>query len=164
MEIIKASREDALCCYELRREAILYGCRGHYADEDLEKWVSGDMPEWFKEVVEHHFYLIRLDNEYVATGFLDEENSLLEAIFVKPAVMGKGVGRAMVRHLEGIAISKGFTELGLEATLNAAPFYRSCGYGGAEREQASVYHSPKGVSLASVTMSKSLSAPTASSE
>ncbi len=164
MEIIKAAREDALCCYELRREAILFGCQGHYPDEDLEKWVSGEMPEWFKGIVEQHFYLIRLDNEYVATGFLDEENSLLEAIFVKPAAMGRGVGRAMVGHLEGIAISKGLTELGLEATLNAAAFYRSCGYGGAEREQVSVYHSPKGVSLASVRMSKSLSAITASSQ
>ncbi|MGI2258797.1 hypothetical protein [Shewanella sp. GXUN23E] len=36
-------------------------------------WSSGELEDWFVEVVEQHFYLGVIDQRPVVTGFLDEE-------------------------------------------------------------------------------------------
>ena len=41
---------------------------------------------------------------------------------------GKGIGAALMRHVEQAAISSGFTQLTLEAQLYAIPFYAKLGY------------------------------------
>ncbi|MGI2258796.1 hypothetical protein [Shewanella sp. GXUN23E] len=62
----------------------------------------------------------------------------------------------MITFLESMAASRGFIALTLEATLNAASFYRRCGYGGEGKEVDAIYHLPRGVDLPCVRMSKTL--------
>jgi ribosomal protein S18 acetylase RimI-like enzyme len=74
-------------------------------------------------------------------------------MFVLPDYFRRGIGRAMMRHLERIAREHGLKNLMLDATLNAATFYRSQGFQG---DTAGTYHSPRGIALECVPMMKSL--------
>jgi GNAT superfamily N-acetyltransferase len=82
---------------------------------------------------------------------LDLDNNEIGALFVLPAFTGRGYGKAMLDHLESLARELAIEEVVLDATLNAASFYRSCGYVGDEQ---AIYHSPSGLQLACIPMKK----------
>ncbi len=54
-------------------------------------------------------------------------------------------------HLEGLVLSTEVTEIFLDSTLNAAPFYRKCGFNG---ESISTYPSLRGFTINCVRMTK----------
>jgi GNAT superfamily N-acetyltransferase len=101
------------------------------------------------------FYLGWVQGEPVATGMLDLDNNEVGALFVLPAFTGRGYGKHMLEHLEKLARASAIEQVVLDATLNAASFYRACGYVG---EEQAVYHSPSGLTLACIPMVKRLSA------
>lgn len=68
--------------------------------------------------------------------------------------MRVGVARRMMTHLEQIAREAGLPEMKLNSTLNAAAFYRRCGFDG---DAVSTYHSPRGFQLDCIPMTKNLS-------
>jgi len=84
---------------------------------------------------------------------IDLVTGKIDAVFVEPESMGRGIGRAVMAHLEGLAINRGLGDIHLDATLNAAPFYRVLGFKGDGRV---IYKSSLGVSLACVPMIKQL--------
>ncbi len=151
--IRKAGREDAAVALGIRREAIRHQCVSHYPRDDLEKWTAGQLSEEFSQAVADIFHVAIVDERIVGTGAIDLGTGKVDAIFVLPAFMGRGIGRAMMDYLEGLARGAGLRSLSLEATLNAAPFYRAQGFQG---EGTSIYHSPAGISLACVPMLKVL--------
>ena len=153
IQIRKAAREDAADAWRIRREAILHQCTSHYPRADLEAWTSDDLSEEFSRIVAEHFHVAVLDEQIVGTGLVDLRTGKMDAIFVSPSFMGTGIGRAMMLHLEGLALSAGLKRLHLDATLNAAPFYRSLGFQG---DAVSIYQSPKGISLPCIPMVKAL--------
>ena len=59
----------------------------------------------------------------------------------------------MLDHLESVARELAIEAVVLDATLNAASFYRACGYVGDEQ---AVYHSPSGLALACIAMTKQI--------
>jgi GNAT superfamily N-acetyltransferase len=151
--IRKATTDDAAASFAIRREAIRAQCRGHYPAADLETWTAGTMSETFTRCVAEAFYVATVDGAAVGTGMIDLETGKIDAVFVLPRHMGQGVGRAVVEHLETLAVEAGLSEIHLESTLNAAPFYRAIGF---EGEGKSIYRSSLGVSLACVLMVKRL--------
>jgi N-acetylglutamate synthase-like GNAT family acetyltransferase len=158
-QIRKASRHDAKQIFDLRSRAILAKCSGHYDEQVLAHWTQGDMSKEFIDDVAVSFYVTELNGEIIGTGQLRAAQDALylgivDAIFVEPKHMGSGAAKAMLLHIEQQAIAKGIRRLKLDATLNAAPFYRCCGFIGDELSQ---YHSPRGLVLACVPMEKSLS-------
>ncbi|MNJ70309.1 hypothetical protein D3C77_667580 [compost metagenome] len=70
-----------------------------------------------------------------------------------PGYMQQGLGKQMLAFLEALARNLGLAQVNLDATLNAAAFYRQCGYVG---EATALYHSPRGIDLACVPMTKVL--------
>ena len=152
-QIRKAIRQDADDALRIRREAILQQCTSHYPRADLEVWTSDILSEAFSSIVVEQFHVAVQDEQVVGTGMIDLGNGKVDAIFVSPAFMGRGIGRAMMLHLEALARGAGLGRLHLEATLNAAAFYRSVGFQG---DGISVYHSPKGIRLPCVPMAKKL--------
>ncbi len=63
-----------------------------------------------------------------ALGPLDAKGEAeLALLFVDPAAMGLGVGRALFHALCGLARSRGARRLGILADPGAAPFYRRLG-------------------------------------
>ena len=155
VEIRRATICDAKVAWELRKEAIIFQSLGPYSKTDLEVWTAGELTQEYAELVEKYFYVLELDGQIVATGMLGLETGKLDAIFVKPVHMARGLGRMMLKHLEQIAVEKGLNELTLVSTLNAAAFYRKNGFVG---EEVSVYHSPRGLSLACIPMKKTIGA------
>jgi len=91
--------------------------------------------------------------EIIATGMIDLDSGFIDAIFVDPQYMGLGAGKEMLAYLERLAVEAGLSLLKLESTLNAAAFYRKCGF---EGDEVSVYQSPRGFNLNCIVMCKKL--------
>jgi N-acetylglutamate synthase-like GNAT family acetyltransferase len=153
LRIEKAKREDARAVWDIRNAAILDQCTGHYSKEALAIWTGGGLPASFIEDVEKRFYVAMLNDEIVGTGAVYAEAGRLDAVFVHPAHMRRGIGTKIVQFLESVAVAHGLEALNLESTLNAAPFYRTCGF---EGNEVSTYVSPRGVSLDCIRMVKSI--------
>ena len=151
--IRKATRKDALRALRIRSEAILDQCAGHYSPEVLEAWADAKLSEGFLQLVEDDFYVATADGRIVGTGMVNLESGKVDAVFVDPGCMGRGIGKRLLGHLEGLARSEGLEQLKLDSTLNALHFYRSIGFVG---DRVSRYDSPRGVSLDCVSMVKTL--------
>ena len=154
LNIRKAKREDAREAWEIRNFAILNQCAGHYSMDTLETWTNGDFYDDFIDAVEQHFYVATYNNQVIGTGMINIETGKIDAIFVHPNHMRRGIGKKIVEFLEDIALNSGLETLTLVSTLNAAAFYRACGF---EGNAVGTYISPKGVSLDSISMFKVIS-------
>ena len=154
LSIEKAKREDARAVWEIRNAAILNQCTGHYSPDTLNIWTGGELSEEFMDAVEKHFYVATYDDRVVGTGMINIEIGKIDAIFVHPNYMRKGIGKKIVEFLESIALRHGLEALNLESTLNAATFYRACGF---EGNKVGTYNSPRGISLDCIPMVKVIS-------
>lgn len=154
MNIIKATKADANAAWQIRTDAILAKCANLYSTDIIEQWTAGDSPtdDFIADVVDN-FYVVVMDEKVVGTGKLTTETAMVDAIFVAPDYMGKGIAKAMIKHLAQIATTQGLKQIKLESTLNAAGFYRSCGFVG---DKVSVYKSPRGIEIECVPMVKVL--------
>jgi GNAT superfamily N-acetyltransferase len=151
ISIRKANENDAQAAWEIRIAAINSQCTGHYPPESLEVWTGGEMTEQFVKTVAERFYVATLHDHVVGAGMIDLESGKIDAMCVHPGKMRTGVGRQILHYLEELALEAGLAELSLDSTLNAAPFYRACGFvGGA----AATYESPRGISLDCIPMTK----------
>jgi GNAT superfamily N-acetyltransferase len=155
LSIEKAKREDARTAWEIRSAAIHDQCAGYYSQEILAIWTSGEMPESFIDTVEKYFYVAINNNLVIGTGAINIETGKIDAVFVHPDRMRKGIGKMIIDFLEDIALRHGLGSINLESTLNAAEFYRVCGFEGSE---ISTYISPMGVSLDCIPMVKYMAA------
>ncbi|ELQ19413.1 putative acetyltransferase [Pseudomonas fluorescens BRIP34879] len=152
-EIRRAGHSDSQKAFDIRLLAIRHQCIGPYTETQLLAWTAGAAEDGYYKLMEKHFYLGCIEGEPVATGMLDLENSEIGAIFVHPGFMQRGIGRRVLDHLERLARDFGLEEVKLDATLNAADFYRRYGFVG---EEPAIYHSPSGLQLACIPMVKGL--------
>lgn len=152
-EIRRANHSDSQTAFTIRLLAIRHQCIGAYSEAQLLAWTAGAAEDGYYSLMEKHFYLGCIEGEPVATGMLDFENSEIGAIFVHPGSMHRGIGKRVLDHLECLARDFGLEEVKLDATLNAADFYRRHGFVG---EETAIYHSPSGLQLACVPMVKRL--------
>jgi GNAT superfamily N-acetyltransferase len=111
------------------------------------------MGDQFVEFVVERLYVATLDDEVVAMGMIDSDSGRVDAVFVRPDMMRQGIGKQMMTFLEELGRAAGLTQLKLDSTLNAATFYRSCGFIG---DMIGEYRSPRGISLECVPMTKVL--------
>jgi len=153
LEIKRATPTDANAAFDIRRAAIRSQCIGAYTAEQMALWTRGKAEDGYSALMEKPFYLGWLNGEPIATGMLDPANDEVGALFVLPAFTGRGYGKAMLDLLEQVARELAIEEVVLDATLNAASFYRACGYVGDEQ---AIYHSPSGLQLACIPMKKHL--------
>jgi GNAT superfamily N-acetyltransferase len=153
LSVRKAKREDAQAAWDIRNAAILNQCVGHYPMDDLKTWTSGTLSQQFMDAVEKHFYVATDNHQIVGTGMINLETGKIDAIFVRPSHMKMGVGRKVIAYLESLARAQGLTELSVESTLNAVPFYRACGFAG---DKPGKYQSPTGLVLDCIPMVKVL--------
>jgi GNAT superfamily N-acetyltransferase len=153
LEIKRATPTDANAAFDIRRAAIRSQCIGAYTAEHMALWTRGKAEDGYSALMGKPFYLGWLNGEPIATGMLDSANNEVGALFVLPAFTGRGYGKAVLDHLEHVARELAIEEVVLDATLNAASFYRACGYVGDEQ---AIYHSPSGLQLACIPMKKQI--------
>lgn len=149
--IRKAVARDAVSIWEIRNASIRAQCAGYYSDKDVAIWTDGVPTERFVQSVVDKWHVAVVARAIVGTGVIDCLTGHIDGVFVSPDLMGHGIGTAMMRHLQEIAARCGLENLSLDSTLNAAAFYRKCGFTG---ERISQYHSPRGISLACIPMVK----------
>lgn len=154
--IRKACAADAKAAWDIRNAAILSQCKGYYAPELLAIWTDGAITGEFVHFVVEKFYVATVDGVVIGTGMIDRNTGKLDAIFTRPDMMRRGVGRQMVSFLENIARNTGLTELMLDSTVNAAEFYRNCGFVG---DAIGTYQSPRGIAMDCIPMKKVLRSP-----
>jgi GNAT superfamily N-acetyltransferase len=152
--IRKAVRADADAAWDIRRAAVMSECAAAYPLNQLEEWTGGTTSMAFADAVEARFLVATVGDHVAGTGMIDLTTGKIDAIFVHPAYMKRGIGAAMMRHLEFLARSEGLRELKLDSTLNAAPFYRALGF---EGDEIAPYKSPRGLTMDCVPMMKRLS-------
>jgi GNAT superfamily N-acetyltransferase len=152
--IRKALRADADAAWEIRRAAVMCECAGAYSLNQLEEWTGGTASRAFADAVEERLLVATVGDHVAGTGMIDLTTGKIDAIFVHPAYMKRGIGAAMMRHLESLARSEGLRELKLDSTLNAAPFYRALGFRG---DEIAPFQSPRGLIMDCVPMTKRLS-------
>ncbi|NWC89009.1 GNAT family N-acetyltransferase [Pseudomonas reactans] len=153
LEIKRATPEDAQVAFDIRLQAIRSQCIGAYTQEQMMLWTRGKAEDGYSALMDKPFYLGWVDGKAVVTGMLDLANNEVGALFVLPECTGRGYGKAMLDHLETVARELAIEIVVLDATLNAASFYRACGYVGDEQ---AFYHSPSGLTLACIPMTKQL--------
>lgn len=153
LTIRPATSADAQVAYDIRREAVRHHCIEAYPAEQMLAWTAGTAEDGYASLMASHFYMGCIEGEPVATGMLDVNAREIGAIFVLPGYMQQGLGKQMLAFLEALARNLGLAQVNLDATLNAAAFYRQCGYVG---EATALYHSPRGIDLACVPMTKVL--------
>lgn len=144
---------DAAEFFELRRRAILAGCTGYYSDEVLRAWTDPSTDGSLADRLTEHFYFAEINGEIRGSGTINIHSGRIDAIFVHPISFRQGLGTAIVQHLEQIARTLGLRRLVLDATLNAADFYRSLGF---EGDTTGTYASSRGIVLPCLPMTKSL--------
>ena len=153
LTIRKAIESDTQVIYDLRKRAIVEKCSGSYSEEQLSLWTQGEVSEGFTQDVVSTFYVSEIDDQVIGSGKLNTETGMVDAIFVEPDFFGRGAAKQMLAFLEELAKQHVLQTLNLDSTLNAAPFYRSCGFVG---DSLSTYHSPRGISLDCIPMEKQL--------
>jgi putative acetyltransferase len=128
-----------------------------YTPEVIDAWTVASTDENLQRLLENPDGEIRLiaelDGEAVGLGALVVSKSELRACYVVPEAARKGVGTALVTEIERIAQEHGLQRLELLASVNAEPFYASCGY----QSQARTEHVLRtGQPMAAVRMTKEL--------
>jgi GNAT superfamily N-acetyltransferase len=156
LTIRKATCDDAFDAWHIRKESVHAACAEHYPAAALSAWVNGTPTEKWISIVDRDFYVATDEELVIGTGMLTVANGRVDAIFVRPFHMGRGIGREMLQFLEFLAGNHGVTTMRLDATLNAAPFYRRCGWAG---DSVSTYRTGRGLELACVPMTKRLAVP-----
>jgi putative acetyltransferase len=131
----------------------------HYTPDVIDAWTVALTEENVRRFLKNPDQEIRLiaelDGEAVGLGALVPQHSELRACYVAPEAARKGVGSAVVEKLERIAIEHGLTQLALQASINAEPFYLALGYEVVERGEHILRSRHR---MASVTMRKTLRA------
>ena len=129
MRIRRATHADADRILEAHDAAVTHLCRLHYTEAELEPW------RWSPR----HNHLTALDTLdcFVSVddddaahgfGFLDVPGCEVVAVYVHARAAGRGVGKALLRHMEDHARARGCRSLTLKASLNAVEFYFAAGY------------------------------------
>jgi GNAT superfamily N-acetyltransferase len=80
-------------------------------------------------IAHHDTYIARRENQILGYAALRQDAAAihLEDLFVLPAAMGRGVGRALFFHARERAHELGFAALEIQSDPNAAGFYERMG-------------------------------------
>jgi GNAT superfamily N-acetyltransferase len=151
--IRKATRADVDDTWRVRSRAIQHQCANVYTAAQIDAWTSKAPTPGYANDVDSSFYVTVTESRIIGTGMINLGTGKIDAIFVLPEYMGQGTARDMLQHLEALALNVELEYLHLDATLNAAAFYRKCGFVG---DKVSIYHSPTGLTLECVPMHKVL--------
>lgn len=135
--------------------AISEICSSAYPPNEIEAWISGGRnPERYLPGIAEGRFLVAILDEVVG-GFSDFDPSTGEVcgMFVAPAYVRRGIGRALLERVEARARERGVRRLGLRATLNAIEFYRAQGF---VVDEMSLFRLRSGVELRCADMHKDL--------
>jgi predicted N-acetyltransferase YhbS len=115
-------------------------------------------------IADRSFFAVECAGALIACGGYSERLSAvpgddldgepeMRAMFVAPEHGGRGVGSALLRHIEAELVVLGHTRSRLQATLSGVGFYRRLGYRALERREPAL---PDGMRFPVVAMVRKL--------
>jgi putative acetyltransferase len=153
--------DDALAILEAQRSAIRQTAVSAYSPAIIDEWAPAvivrERVETFQRWIERGEELIVVAMEpagkIIGFGSIVPTSSELRAVYVDAAYGGQGVGRALLARLEELARDAALTELRMDASINAVPFYEANGFISLEPGE---HIMPSGARMACVRMRKAL--------
>ncbi len=134
--------------------AIRETCVSHYTPEEIAAWATPRHPEFYVEAILHkEFCVAQEGGVIVGFGTLNQENGEVEAVYVCPSAIRRGIGFQILGVLEEKARVLKMKDLYLKVSLNAIAFYESAGY---RRREEAKHRLQSGVEIPCVVMKKEL--------
>lgn len=150
----RARHEDSEAIGRMHVASIRELCSEHYRPEEIDAWAAPREINFYVKAIEgKEFYVAEDDGEIVGFGTLNPAVGEVEAVYVHPAAVGRGVGSKLLSTLEARARESGLKSLHLCASLNAVGFYERAGF---VRLRDTSHRLTNGVEIACVLMSKEL--------
>jgi len=149
------SQKDGARAGRVFFDAVHQGAADVYTQEQRDAWAGAepDLAAWRDRLVGVDGFAAEVEGEFAGFMTLDQ-TGYIDLAFVRPDVMGRGVGRALYNAIEQKALAAAITMLTTKASLKARPFFKRMGWQ-VEREQTVEV---RGVLLTNYRMVKSLEA------
>ena len=129
VNVRKAKQEDKESIWNIHIQSIKGMCNNHYSQDELQTWIRLLKPERYEKSIESKTLFVAVDGDIIiGFGQLDQENSRIEDLYVRPDFAKRGVGVKILLALENVAKELGLRLLHLNSTLNAITFYEKAGY------------------------------------
>jgi putative acetyltransferase len=120
---------DCLAMHRLKIAAIHCDWPNCYSKQEIEAWCKQLGPDDLQNTFAgRETFVAEADGYVVAFGQLDRNRSNVDALYVAPSQMYRGLGTKLLCRLEEAAMASGLSQLQLSASLSAVPFYLRCGY------------------------------------
>ena len=125
----RARQEDKKSIWHVHIRAIEEVCKSHYSKEEIQAWTEVLKPARYEEPIRRGPFYVAVEGEsIIAFGNLNQESGEIEALYVDPDHVRRGVGIKILKTLENKALDSGLTLLRLTSSLNAVRFYQMAGY------------------------------------
>jgi putative acetyltransferase len=125
----RASFEDVDGILRLIESAVEHGCRAHYSPLQRRAVFLTYAETLFLDVVQSFDTIVaERDRQILGTAQLDPGAGRLRALFVAPALQGRGLGRVLLGAVERLARAHRLQLIEGAMSLNAVPFYRRAGF------------------------------------
>ena len=127
---------DAPALVDLFRSTVRSVNLADYSDEQVQAWAPDviDVAEWAARMAENSTYVAELNGDLA--GFTEfTPGGHVHMLFVAKDKLRRGVGTALLRHVEVEAKRRGLQELTTDASLTARPTFEKNGYVAIKRQQ-----------------------------
>jgi putative acetyltransferase len=128
-QVRPAGATDVEGIWRVHNESIRVLCRGKYAPREIAAWIDFRPPEAYRAALASRaLFVAEREDEIVGFGQFDPARGEVEACYVSPEAIGRGVGSDLIARMEEQARATGHAVVRLNATLNAESFYTRLGY------------------------------------
>ena len=138
-----ATEVDVPTMYSIHTSSIRECCSTHYTSEEIADWIERQSPHKYVPFVQQQsVYVAEELGEVVGFAQLgpgeDGRSGEVKALYVSPSATRRGVGSLLLSFLEQQALSRGWTVLVVNSTMNAVDFYTSQGFAAVGNAQHTV--------------------------
>lgn len=153
-QVRSAASRDADRVYLVHKQSISRLCSGTYSPRQISEWSELRTPRDYEASIRDGWVMVAEGAEGVV-GFAVFRPDIgeLDALYVHPDCVSRGIGTLLLAAVESQARSRGLSAITLNATLNSAAFYERRGYSSLG---ATTYELPSGIELSCVRMQKGL--------
>jgi putative acetyltransferase len=128
MQIRKTTKADAKELATMVSETIKQVNSTDHDESTILAWSGGNTPEAYVQMLGERIQYIAVEKETII-GLVDMlPDGEITSLYVHPNYLGKGIGKAMLAHIESIAIGMGVIKLHCQSSKNAKGFYEKHGY------------------------------------
>ena len=109
-------------------DAVHHASATHYSPEEIVAYLARTYsPSHIAERLrEREVFVAVLDGRVIGTAGLKDD--AVRSVFVTREHQGRGIGQALMRHVEALARSRDIRRLTIPASAAGRPFYQSLGY------------------------------------